>query len=87
MLYEVITKVLDRQKHVRDNERMNWTNLIQDLLDSGMTQMGIAEACKTGQSHISCLYRGERKCPNYDLGVSLVSLHKRKIRRRKVSAS
>lgn len=60
---------------------MNWTNLIQDLLDAGMTQAEIAEKCDTGQSHISCLYRGERKCPNYDLGEALVALHKRVMRR------
>lgn len=53
---------------------MDWTSLIQQLLDSGMTQAEIADACDTGQSHISGLYRGDRKCPNWELGERLRAL-------------
>ena len=55
---------------------MNWKTLIQNLLDAGLTQSQIALTCKTGQSHISGLYRGERKCPNHDLGEAIIKLHR-----------
>lgn len=72
---------LDKGKRERDNGPMDWTKIIQDLLDSGLTQAQIAEKCATGQSYISGLYRGERKCPNYDLGVAILALHKRQKRK------
>jgi len=57
---------------------MNWTNVIQDLIDAGMTQAQIAEKCNTGQSHISSLLSGDRKSPNWILGDSILRLHKSK---------
>lgn len=54
---------------------MNWQKIIQDLVDAGMTQAQIAVACKTGQSHISGLLRGDRKSPNWQLGDALLKLH------------
>jgi transcriptional regulator with XRE-family HTH domain len=54
---------------------MNWPDIIQDLIDSGMTQNEIAEACETGQSHVSGLLRGERKNPNWPLGQRLLDVH------------
>ncbi len=54
---------------------MNWPNVIQDLLNAGMTQTEIAEACDTGQSHVSGLLRGDRKNPNWPLGQRLLDLH------------
>ena len=53
---------------------MDWTLVIKDLLDSGMTQAQIADACDTGQSHISSIYRGDRKVPNWSLGDRLLAL-------------
>jgi hypothetical protein len=54
---------------------MNWTNLIQDLMDAGKSQAWIADECKTGQSHISMLYLGKRNQPNWGLGDRLIRLH------------
>lgn len=56
---------------------MNWNTIIQDLLDAGLTQVSIAQECDTGQSHISALYRGDRKNPNWPLGQRLIDLHAR----------
>lgn len=64
---------------------MNFKNIIQDLMQSGWSQADIATHCNTGQSHISGLCTGDRKMPGYDLGVSLVALHKRVMRRQKQS--
>jgi len=71
---------LDSYHHERDNDRMKWKNLIQDLLDDGMTQVQIAEEAETGQSHISSLYREVRKRPNWLLGDRLVALHAKRCR-------
>ena len=54
---------------------MNWTSIIQDLMASGLSQSEIAAKCQTGQSHISGLFRGERKQPGWQLGQSLIALH------------
>lgn len=54
---------------------MNWKTLILELQGSGLSQVQIAAACKTGQSHISSLARGARRCPNWDLGERLRKLH------------
>ena len=40
-----------------------------------MTQKEIADACATGQSHISSLATGTRKEPGYTLGDRLKKLH------------
>lgn len=55
---------------------MEWTTIIQDLIDSGMTQADIAKASLTGQSHISGLARGERRQPGWLLGDRLLKLHR-----------
>jgi hypothetical protein len=54
---------------------MDWKSLITDLCASGMTQKQIADACNTGQSHISSLANGHRKEPGYTLGDRLKKLH------------
>lgn len=54
---------------------MDWKALIRAIQGSGLTQWQIAELCDTGQSHISCLARGERRCPSWDLGERLRALH------------
>jgi len=77
---------LDNYYHERDNRIMNWKNLIKGLLDAGMTQVQIAEACETGQSHISSLYRGDRKQPNWLLGDRLVALHAKRCKTEKMVA-
>lgn len=45
-------------------------------MKGGMTQAQIANACGTGQSHISALRTGARKCPSWQLGEALLKLHK-----------
>jgi transcriptional regulator with XRE-family HTH domain len=55
---------------------MNWPSIIQNLIDSGLTQAQIAELVDTGQSHISGLLRGERKQPGWALGDRLLALHR-----------
>jgi len=58
---------------------MNWQNLIREL-QASMTQSQIAEACGTGQSHISALARGARLSPSWELGDRLIALHRRTVR-------
>jgi len=54
---------------------MNWPSLISDLLDSGLTQLQIAERCKTTQSNVSLLLNRFRLRPNWELGNALKELH------------
>lgn len=53
---------------------MDWKNVIQQILDKGLSQARIAELCRSGQSHISSLYNGKRLRPNWDLGHALIGL-------------
>ena len=53
---------------------MDWKIIIQELQELGLTQQQIADACGTGQSHISCLARGARTEPRHSLGERLLSL-------------
>ncbi len=55
---------------------MNWPQLIADLTAAGMTQTEIATECGVGQSTVSELLRGTIKSPSYELGSSLVTLHR-----------
>lgn len=45
-----------------------------------MTQKEIADACGTGQSHISSLANEQRKEPGYTLGDRLKKLHDQRCR-------
>jgi transcriptional regulator with XRE-family HTH domain len=54
----------------------NWSKLIREIMDSGMTQKVIAERCNTGQSYISGLLNKKKKSPNWQLGQNLIELHK-----------
>lgn len=54
---------------------MNWTNIISELIEAGLTQVEIASACETTQSNISDLLNGKRKKPNWELGDALLKLH------------
>lgn len=74
---------LDMMNHFSDNWFMNWKNIIQDLINVGMTQAQIADECDTGQSHISSLFNGIRKSPNWKLGNDLIELHKRVLKNKK----
>ncbi len=60
--------------------------IVFDLLEGGMTQVEIAAACKCAQSTVSAIYRGENKNPGFELGQTLLELHKKQSKRRKVAA-
>jgi transcriptional regulator with XRE-family HTH domain len=60
---------------------MDWKALIQELLDVGMTQAGIAERCGVKQNTVSDLYRRESKRPSYEFGIALTKLHAKRNRR------
>ena len=83
---KTITMVLAFINHVRDNAAMNWTEIIQDLINFGLTQSEIAQKCGTGQSYISSLLGGDRRSPNWQLGDSLIRLHRRQTRKTKKAA-
>lgn len=56
---------------------MNWKLLIQEVLDSGMTQLEAAKSIGCGQSYVSDLASGKRgKSVSYEIGVKLIQLHK-----------
>jgi transcriptional regulator with XRE-family HTH domain len=54
---------------------MNFQKLIQDLIDLGMTQVEIKDACQCSQSTISDLLNGKIKNPSFAIGQSLLELH------------
>lgn len=54
---------------------MNWTLIISEISDAGVSQAEMAKRCKCGQSTISEIYRGEIKNPSFSIGNELVALH------------
>lgn len=57
---------------------MNWKALIQEILESGMTQAEVAKLIGCGQSYVSDLANGKRgKSMSYEIGARLIQLHKR----------
>jgi transcriptional regulator with XRE-family HTH domain len=61
---------------------MNWQKLLTELQEHGLTQVQIAEKCNSKQSTISDLARGDGRAPRYALGIALVALHKRTVKRK-----
>lgn len=55
---------------------MDWTVILKELRDCGVTQMQVAEQCGVGQSAVSSLARGDTKSPGFDFGSKLLSLHR-----------
>lgn len=55
---------------------MNWTTLISELEQAGLTQKRIAEACRCAQPYISQIKTGARQVPGYRIGTALVDLHR-----------
>lgn len=68
--------VIDLFNHLRDNCGMKWTALISEMIALGKTQSWIAERCRTRQSHISQILNGTRNKPSWELGESIIALHK-----------
>jgi len=66
---------------------MNWTLILAEIFESGMTQTAIAEFCGCRQSTISDLSRGKATTPSFDLGQKLMTLHARIKKTRKRSAT
>lgn len=58
---------------------MEWKNLINDLLDSGMTQTEIAKAVGTVQSTVSRMKDGLHPKVEYNVGAKLIQLHAERI--------
>ncbi len=55
---------------------MNWQQMIQDLLESGFTQVQLAEKLDCAQSDVSYLARGERGVRmSWDLGNAIIKAH------------
>lgn len=54
---------------------MNWSQLIRELSERGVTQKEIADYCGCGQSTVSELLRGEIKEPSWSIGSALTALH------------
>lgn len=54
---------------------MDWTRLLRELKEAGMTQVQIAAECGVTQTTISELFRGDIATPSYDYGARLVALH------------
>lgn len=65
---------------------MTLQQIVADLLEGGMTQVEIAAACRCAQSTVSAIYRGENKNPGFELGRTLLEIHRRQSKRRKVAA-
>lgn len=57
--------------------KANFSRIIQDLVDGGMTQLEIARAVRVDPSVISRLKRERDPNPNYSLGNDLIRLHDR----------
>lgn len=55
---------------------MNWKNIIQDLIDSGMTQAGIGSEIGRSQGFVGDLLSGRRTGIEWEAGNKLLSLHK-----------
>lgn len=55
---------------------MNWQQMVQDLLESGFTQVQLAEKLDCSQSVVSDLARGERGIRmSWDLGDTIIKAH------------
>jgi predicted transcriptional regulator len=67
---------------------MNWTQLIRDCLDAGMTQTEIAVQIGASQSAVNHVLRQtKQKSFGYEKGRKLVALHRKVMRSRdKVAA-
>jgi transcriptional regulator with XRE-family HTH domain len=55
---------------------MDWKKLIKNLASSGKTQKEMADYCKTWQGGISAIARGKTKSPSWDIGNTLIRLHR-----------
>lgn len=62
---------------------MNTQSMLTELSALGMTQYQIAEACGISQPYVSDLIVGRRKTPGLDIGLRIINLHKRMMRKQR----
>lgn len=56
---------------------MNWQQMVKDLLESGYTQVQLAERLKCTQSTVSGMASGERGIrPSWELGEEIIKAHR-----------
>lgn len=60
---------------------MDWSALITQIEDSGLTQKEIAIAIGCSQPYVSQLKSGQRKGPDFTIGQALVELHRNREKR------
>jgi len=59
---------------------MNWTNLIKELQEIGVSQSAIARAVGLSQPSVNMLAAGKTKRVYYEEGVALLALHKKEMK-------
>jgi predicted XRE-type DNA-binding protein len=64
---------------------MNWTNLIEEIGNSGMSQKGIGAAIGKSQAWVSAVVRGEFGDVPWATGQKLIALHRKMTKRKQVS--
>lgn len=60
---------------------VDFCKLVNEMLEKGMTQQKIADACGVGQAAISAIADGRTNQPLYNTGYQLIHLHKKVMRR------
>lgn len=66
-----------------NKKRTDFAKLIKDLVGVGWTQAGIAEEIGCHESNISLLANGQRTDPYTSLGMPLIELHRKEMRKAK----
>ncbi len=66
---------------------MNWQQMVKDLLESGLTQMQLADKLSCSQSMVSDLASGERGSRlSWELGNAIIKAHDQIRKSRKEAA-
>jgi len=62
---------------------MNWTKLIKELQEIGVSQSAIARAVGLSQPSVNMLAAGKTKRVYYEEGVALLDFYKKQMRTKK----
>ena len=62
---------------------MDWSKLVNDIIETGMSSNDVAIYCNTSNLAIHKLKTGKTKEPMANLGLKLNELHKKVLRARK----
>lgn len=65
---------------------MNWTEIIADLRNAGLSQDRIAKEIGITQASVSDIATGKTKTPRWETGTALLAMHKRVMRARSKAA-